>query len=82
MLCRDGVDESNRMYACDECPRVVCTRCMDVPSDYQTELEQPDINFRCLHCHTLAGLRKNSEATPYYVSLVSQLHVFHLIRHV
>ncbi|KAJ8597852.1 hypothetical protein M405DRAFT_211 [Rhizopogon salebrosus TDB-379] len=64
MLCRDGVDKKHHIYACDECPRVMCTRCMEIPSDYLPLFGQPDVHFRCLHCHTASA--KKSQATPYY----------------
>ncbi|KAG2128644.1 uncharacterized protein EDB93DRAFT_152048 [Suillus bovinus] len=64
ILCRDLRGNLN-MFTCDECPRVICTRCVDVPPNYIGELKETDVKFRCILCHT-ALMKKLDKPTPYY----------------
>ncbi|KAG2138990.1 hypothetical protein DEU56DRAFT_330613 [Suillus clintonianus] len=67
VLCRDGMGPADFIYECDEpgCPHVMCTRCMVIPNDCLQDITQPDVKFRCIHCHT-AFDKKSDEFTPYY----------------
>ncbi|KAG1839602.1 hypothetical protein C8R48DRAFT_782046 [Suillus tomentosus] len=69
VLCRDG-SENLVIFTCDECPRVICTRCIDVPSNYIEELKKMDVKFRCVLCHT-ALMKKLNDQTPYYASILT-----------
>ncbi|KAG1779365.1 hypothetical protein EV702DRAFT_1195328 [Suillus placidus] len=68
MLCQDGVREGEGcLYECDEhdCPRTICTQCISIPDGYAKYLQEPDVKFRCVHCHTVLS-KKSNKVTPYY----------------
>ncbi|KAG1724454.1 uncharacterized protein EDB91DRAFT_1255233 [Suillus paluster] len=52
---------------CDEhdCPRAMCTQCISIPAGDVQYLQEPDVKFRCVHCHTALD-KKLKEVTPYY----------------
>ncbi|KAG1728831.1 uncharacterized protein EDB91DRAFT_1160485 [Suillus paluster] len=67
MLCQGGVAEGVSIYECNEpdCPRVMCTRCISIPSNCVQEVTQPGVKFRCIHCHTSSD-KKSNQLTLYY----------------
>ncbi|KAG1750984.1 hypothetical protein EDD22DRAFT_957842 [Suillus occidentalis] len=52
LICRDGTEGDIVLYECSGCPRVMCSRCLDVPADSRDIASRHDILFWCLSCHT------------------------------
>ncbi|KAG2743502.1 hypothetical protein P692DRAFT_20745390, partial [Suillus brevipes Sb2] len=52
LICRDGAEGDVVLYECSGCPRVMCSRCLDVPADSHDIAGCPDVLFWCLSCHT------------------------------
>ncbi|KAG2137130.1 uncharacterized protein EDB93DRAFT_1253740 [Suillus bovinus] len=63
LICHDGAEGDVVLYKCSACPWVMCSRCLDVPSDSRSLVAQLDILFWCLSCHT--G-RTHKVPAPYY----------------
>ncbi|KIK31661.1 hypothetical protein CY34DRAFT_56100, partial [Suillus luteus UH-Slu-Lm8-n1] len=39
------------LFLCDECPRVMCSMCMVIPSTLAPMLSDDAVTFRCICCH-------------------------------
>ncbi|KAG2158721.1 uncharacterized protein EDB93DRAFT_1245953 [Suillus bovinus] len=63
LSCRDGADGDVVLYECSGCPRVMCGRCLAIPSDSRDLAGRPDVLFWCLSCH--AG-HTNKVPAPYF----------------
>lgn len=65
MICRDSGEGTIVLYECNTCPRVMCSKCIEVPHSFVDVVQQPNISFFCLACHSKATLRSPA---PFYVS--------------
>ncbi|KAG2049653.1 hypothetical protein BDR06DRAFT_1011889 [Suillus hirtellus] len=63
LSCRDSADGDVVLYECCGCPRVMCGRCLAIPSDSCDLAGRPDVLFWCLSCH--AG-HTNKVPAPYF----------------
>ncbi|KAG0698255.1 hypothetical protein DFH29DRAFT_1071219 [Suillus ampliporus] len=52
LICHDGAEGDIVLYECSGCPRVMCSRCLEVPPDSRNIVSRPDVLFWCLSCHT------------------------------
>ncbi|KAG9310731.1 hypothetical protein JVU11DRAFT_9335 [Chiua virens] len=59
-LCQDGGD----LFSCHQCPRFVCTRCIEIPHQHRSTVAANDVQFTCVSCHWLQEQRIESNA-PY-----------------
>ncbi|KAG1825173.1 hypothetical protein EV424DRAFT_1345847 [Suillus variegatus] len=48
LICRDGAEGDIVLYECSACPRVMCSRCLDVPSASHDLVTQPEFFFGAL----------------------------------
>ncbi|KAG1747326.1 hypothetical protein EDB19DRAFT_1826085 [Suillus lakei] len=51
LICHDGAEGDVVLYECSGCPWVMCSRCLEVPSDSRDIASRPDVLFWCLSCH-------------------------------
>ncbi|KAG1778005.1 hypothetical protein EV702DRAFT_1196804 [Suillus placidus] len=63
LICRDGAEGDVVLYECSACPRVMCSRCLDIPSDSRDLAGRSDVLFLCLSCH---AEHTNKVPAPYY----------------
>ncbi|KAG1832272.1 hypothetical protein F4604DRAFT_1946217 [Suillus subluteus] len=57
MICRDGGEGTIILYECNACPRVMCSKCIEVPEAFVDAVQRPNIYFFCLGCHSKAALK-------------------------
>ncbi|KAH7919746.1 hypothetical protein BV22DRAFT_1133620 [Leucogyrophana mollusca] len=60
-MCQDG---GHLLFRCDNCPRVVCSRCIEVPEAITSTRGGQDSMFECPTCH-IARVRREEVAGPY-----------------
>ncbi|KAG1747473.1 hypothetical protein EDB19DRAFT_1826196 [Suillus lakei] len=63
LICLDGADGDVVLFECNACPRVMCSKCIEVPKVHVNAVQHPDIKFLCLSCHSLRTVK---EPAPYF----------------
>ncbi|KAG0696995.1 hypothetical protein DFH29DRAFT_879023 [Suillus ampliporus] len=63
MICHDGAEGDVVLYECNACPRVMCNKCIDVPSDSLQLVPCPNVLFQCLACHSQRTVK---EPAPFH----------------
>ncbi|KAG1858928.1 hypothetical protein F4604DRAFT_1930973 [Suillus subluteus] len=63
LICRDGADGDVVLYQCDTCPRVMCSRCINVPAGHLDTVRRINVIFLCLSCHSE---RTRRNPAPYF----------------
>ncbi|KAG1879765.1 hypothetical protein F4604DRAFT_1922977 [Suillus subluteus] len=63
LICCDGTEGDVVLFECNACPRVMCSKCIEVPKAHLDTVQLPDIIFLCLSCHSL---RMVKEPAPYF----------------
>ncbi|KAG2108283.1 hypothetical protein DEU56DRAFT_920505 [Suillus clintonianus] len=63
IVCRDG--SSNRIFCCNECPRVTCIECLNIPKNCQAAVTAADVSFICIVCH-VREQKDNDIPAPYF----------------
>ncbi|KAG1807567.1 hypothetical protein EV424DRAFT_1543857 [Suillus variegatus] len=73
MICRDGGEGPIVLYECNVCPRIMCSKCIEVPDSYVNVVQRPTVSFLCLACHSKATLKSLAPFYGFYTgSLPSQ----------
>ncbi|KAG2028766.1 hypothetical protein BDR03DRAFT_1019368 [Suillus americanus] len=65
-ICRDGSTEAHSLVCCNNCVRVTCMKCMDVPKQFQRAILAPDVTFRCIVCHIGRKQEGQRRSEPYF----------------
>ncbi|KAG2087685.1 uncharacterized protein F5147DRAFT_781214 [Suillus discolor] len=63
LICRDGAEGDVVLFECNACPRVMCSKCIEVPKAHIDDVRHTDVIFLCLSCHSLRTIK---EPTPYF----------------
>ncbi|KAG2355372.1 hypothetical protein BDR07DRAFT_1493291 [Suillus spraguei] len=56
---------ADSLFCCNECPRVTCLKCMDVPEAFRTAISVADVTFKCICCH-IQQQEDRDERQPYF----------------
>ncbi|KAG1743600.1 uncharacterized protein EDB91DRAFT_1247101 [Suillus paluster] len=63
LICLDGAEGDVVLFECNACPRVMCSKCIEVPEAHVDAVRHPDVIFLCLSCHSLRTVK---EPAPYF----------------
>ncbi|KAG1863661.1 hypothetical protein F4604DRAFT_1929061 [Suillus subluteus] len=66
LVCRDGCIDHDRLFLCSTCPRVMCSRCMEIPSTGADAIDTDDVTFVCISCHVGGERHGRNSYSPYF----------------
>ncbi|KAG1818957.1 hypothetical protein DFJ58DRAFT_850219, partial [Suillus subalutaceus] len=66
LICRDGSVGDNHLFLCNTCPRVMCSRCMDIPPASAHTIAKDNVTFVCISCHVAGQYHGRASYSPYF----------------
>ncbi|KAG2062468.1 hypothetical protein BDR04DRAFT_1165183, partial [Suillus decipiens] len=66
IVCRDGSVDTDLLFCCEECPRVTCGKCLDVPQHFREAVAGDDVTFTCICCHIAMQQKNGPPHKPYF----------------
>ncbi|KAG2062731.1 hypothetical protein BDR04DRAFT_1164718 [Suillus decipiens] len=67
IICRDGSVDNDFLYMCDQCPRSMCSHCMDILPAHAQAASQQGVTFVCICCHIAREKDvRGSSQSPYF----------------